>query len=88
MKTATMPPLRVDPELRQAAEAVLLENESLSAFMEAALRESVARRRLQCEFIARGLEARTRAHAENDWIDADDVHAELQGMLDAARRAQ
>lgn len=88
MKTATMPSLRVDPELREAAEAVLHENESLSAFMEAALREGVARRRVQREFIARGLEARARAHADDDWIDADDVHAELRGMLDAARHAQ
>ncbi|RKE23744.1 hypothetical protein B0G76_8424 [Paraburkholderia sp. BL23I1N1] len=88
MKTATMPPLRVDPELRQAAEAELHENESLSAFMEAALRESVARRRLQREFVARGLDARERARRDNDWIDADEVHAELQGMLEAARHAQ
>lgn len=88
MKTATMPPLRVDPELRQAAEAELHENESLSAFMEAALRESVARRRLQREFIARGLDARARAHANNDWIDADEVHAELQRMLEGVRHAR
>jgi predicted transcriptional regulator len=88
MKTATMPSLRVDPELREAAEAVLHENETLSAFMEAALRESVARRLVQREFIARGLEARARARADDDWIDADVVHAELQAMLDAARHAQ
>jgi hypothetical protein len=31
MKTATMPALRVDPELREAAESVLAENETLSA---------------------------------------------------------
>jgi predicted transcriptional regulator len=88
MKTATMPPLRVDPELRQAAEDVLHENESLSAFMEAALREGVARRRLQREFIARGLASAEQARRDNEYIDADDVHSELEGMLNASRKVQ
>jgi hypothetical protein len=37
--------LRVDPKLRLAAEGVLHKGESLPEFMEAALRESIARRR-------------------------------------------
>ncbi|MGF6969400.1 hypothetical protein OKW43_006495 [Paraburkholderia sp. WC7.3g] len=53
-----MPALQVDPELLRAVEAVPNENELLSAFMEAALREGVARRQLRREFIARGLKAR------------------------------
>lgn len=88
MKTATMPPLRVDPELRQAAEDVLHENESLSAFMEAALREGVARRRMQREFIARGLASGEQARRDNEYFDADDVHSELEGMLNASRKVQ
>ncbi|WP_321955608.1 YlcI/YnfO family protein [Paraburkholderia bannensis] len=86
MKTATMPPLRVDPELRLAAEEVLNDNESLSAFMEAALREGVARRRLQREFVARGLDSRAQARRDNEYFAAEDVHAELEGMLNAARK--
>lgn len=35
MKTATFPLLRVNPELRQAAEKILLEGESLSGFVAA-----------------------------------------------------
>jgi predicted transcriptional regulator len=58
MKTTTVPTLHIAPEVRQAAEDVLHENESLSAFMEAALRESIARRLVQQEFVARGLAAR------------------------------
>jgi predicted transcriptional regulator len=88
MKTATMPSLRVEPELRQAAEDVLHENESLSAFMEVALREGVARRRLQRDFIARGLDSRAQARRDNEYFDTDDVHAELEGMLNAARKGQ
>ena len=88
MKTATMPPLRVDPKLRQAAEEVLRENESLSAFMEAALREGVARRHLQREFVERGLASREQARRSNEYFDADDVHAGLERMLNAARKAR
>ncbi|WP_422392603.1 YlcI/YnfO family protein [Mycetohabitans rhizoxinica] len=41
MKTATLPALRVEPTLRHAVEDVLNENETLSAFMESALRAGV-----------------------------------------------
>jgi hypothetical protein len=88
MKTATIPPLCVAPELRQAVEDVLHENESLSAFIEAALREGVARRRLQREFVACGLASREPARLDNEYCDADDVHAGLGRMLKVRRKAQ
>ena len=44
MKTATIPALRVEPEVRQAAEALLEEGETLSAFVEKALRQQIANR--------------------------------------------
>jgi predicted transcriptional regulator len=74
-------------DLRKAAEEVLNENESLSSFMEASLRESIAKRRLQREFVARGLAARDEAQRTGEYFDADDVHAELASMLQAARTA-
>ena len=58
MKTATFPSLRVEPELREAAEAVLQEGETLSSLIETAVRETVERRRMRAEFIARGLASR------------------------------
>jgi len=58
MKTASFPPLRTTPELRQAAEQILEEGESLSGFVEQAIRESIERRQHQQEFIARGLRSR------------------------------
>ncbi|KVD53728.1 YlcI/YnfO family protein [Burkholderia ubonensis] len=88
MKTATMPALRVDPELRDAAESVLDENETLSAFMESALRDGIARRRFQREFIARGLVSRDEARRTGEYFDAADVHAELDGLLAASRAAR
>jgi predicted transcriptional regulator len=81
MKSASMPSLRVDPELRQAAEAVLHEGESLSSFMEQSLRDQVTRRQLQHEFVARGLASRDEARRTGEHVDAEEVHAELRGML-------
>ena len=81
MKTATLPPLRVAPELRQSAESVLREGESLSSLMEQSLRGEVNRRRMQAEFIARGLAARDEAQRTGVYHTADSVHAELRTML-------
>lgn len=44
MKTAAIPSLRIEPELRDAAERVLQEGETLSSFVEASIRDSIARR--------------------------------------------
>lgn len=84
MKSATLPSLRVAPELRQAAESVLREGESLSSFMEQTLRDEVNRRRMQAEFIARGLAARDEARRIGTYYSADEVHAGLRDMLTAA----
>jgi len=88
MKTASLPSLRVDPELRQAAESVLLDGESLSSLMEAALRASVSRRQMQRDFVARGLQSRDRARSTGEYYDAAEVHADLEAMLVAAEKAQ
>ena len=84
MKTATIPSLRVEPELRHAVETALHENETLSSFMEQALREQVKRRQLQDEFIARGLDSRDKAKQTGEYYDADDVLAGLETMLSRA----
>jgi len=85
MKTATLPSLRVEPELRAAAESVLAEGESLSGFIDASVRESIERRRVRAEFIARGLAARDEARLSGDYVDADQVLDKLRRKLDAAR---
>ena len=81
MKSASIPSLRVDPELRQAAEAVLREGESLSSFMEQSLRDQVTPRQLQHAFVARCLVSRDEAQRTGEYFDAASVHAELRGML-------
>jgi hypothetical protein len=52
MKTTSIPSLRVDPDLRQAAESVLQNGETLSSFVEKSLRASIEHRRIQRDFIA------------------------------------
>jgi len=84
LKTATIPSLRVDPELRRAAEGVLQKGESLSSFVEQSLRASIQRRRLQQEFIARGLASRDEARTTGEYFAADEVLRELEDMLSQA----
>jgi hypothetical protein len=85
MKTATFPSLRVEPELREAAESVLQEGETLSGFIETSVRETIERRRVRAEFIARGLASRDEAKRTGTYFLAADVHAELGRMLDKAK---
>lgn len=81
MKTATMPALRVEPELRQAAEQMLRPGETLSAFVEDALRRNVEFRRTQQEFIARGLASRDAAKKSGVYFSSDEVLAELDAII-------
>lgn len=85
MKTASIPSVRVEPAFRAEVEAVLGEGETLSQFVESSIRESVARRCAQAEFIARGLWSRDEARRTGQYVDADAVLAGLQRKLDAAR---
>lgn len=85
MKTATIPSVRVEPDFRAEVEAVLADGETLSEFVETAVRASVERRRLHAEFIARGLRSRDEARRTGDYVDADRVLTGLQRKLDAAR---
>ncbi|MBP9119020.1 MAG: prevent-host-death protein, partial [Methyloversatilis sp.] len=73
MKTATIPSLRVDPALREAAESVLERGETLSSFVESAIRHGVEKRQAQREFIARGLASYEEACRTGVFIPADEV---------------
>ncbi|ABL65261.1 YlcI/YnfO family protein [Chlorobium phaeobacteroides] len=84
MKSASLPSLRVEPEFRKAAEAVLHEGETLSAFIESSLRANIERRLNQKEFIARGLASRDQAKQSNSYVDGESVIKELRGMLEKA----
>ena len=87
MKSSSFPSLRVAQELREAAESVLREGETLSSLIETSVRETIQRRRVQEEFIARGLRARDDAARTGSYHAAEAVHAELQQRLDARRKS-
>jgi predicted transcriptional regulator len=84
MKTSSIPSLRVNPELRHDAESVLREGETLSSFMEQALRSSIQSRRVQKEFIARGLTSRDEAKQACEYFTAEDVLNEMEDRLSLA----
>ncbi len=86
MKSATIPALRVEPKLRQAVEQSLKSGETLSSFMEQALREQIKRRKIQAEFIARGLKSRDKAEQTGEYYSAEDVLAGLDTMLAEAEK--
>lgn len=85
MKSASIPSLRVDPALRAAAESVLQEGETLSAFVESSLRAQIEHRRMTAEFIARGLAAREETRRTGVYHSADNVLGMLKGKLEAAK---
>jgi hypothetical protein len=87
MKSSSFPSLRVEPELREAAESVLRDGETLTSLIETAVRETIRRRRVQEEFIARGLRSREDAERTGIYHSAKSVHAELQRRLDARRKS-
>ena len=85
-KLPTFPSLRVEAELREAAESVLREGETLTSLIEAAMRETIHRRRVQAEFLARGLKSSEDAKRTGVYHPATAVHGELQRRLDARRK--
>lgn len=85
MKTAAIPSLRVDPALREAAESVPDQGETLSAFVETAIRNGIDLRRAQREFIAHGLASHTAASQRGEFMPAADVIRKLEQRLAAAK---
>lgn len=53
MKTAVIPQVRVEPELRADLDSVLLPGETLTDFVEASVRRAVEFRRVQTDFATR-----------------------------------
>ena len=86
MKSATIPSLRVDPELRAAAEGVLHNGETLSSFVEHSIRAQINHRKQHHEFIARGLASREAAKRSGKYIPAEQVLDELDEMLHTAEK--
>lgn len=86
MKTTSIPPLRVSPELRKRAEAVLEQGETLSSFLLEALTRSIEYRKARQEFIARGLASAARAKKTGKYVSADRVIEKLARKLVKAKQ--
>jgi hypothetical protein len=86
MRSATFPPIRVEPKVRAEVEAVLREGESLTQFIEEAVVAAAAWRRVQAEFVTRGEAAIERWKHEGGGRTVDSVMDDLQKRLDDAKR--
>jgi len=86
MKTTTIPPIRVTADFRQDAESVLREGETLSSFVEEALRKQIEFRKSQEVFIARGLKARDNARSTGQYASKTEVMDSLRSILSKAQQ--
>ncbi|MDP2274956.1 MAG: YlcI/YnfO family protein [Archangium sp.] len=86
MKTATIPPLRVEPQLRKDVERLLEPGETISTFVERAVRDSVDRRLADAEFGARALASRAESKKTGRYHSAASVLRELKVQTRAARK--
>lgn len=86
MKTAAFPPVRVSPDLREAAEELLDGGETLSAFVEEAIRRNVEFRQAQRAFVARGIASADAARSSGRYVSATAVLGKLDRRLVKARR--
>lgn len=86
MKSAVIPQIRVEPELRKELESVLREGETLTEFVEATVRNAIAFRRVQTDFHARALAASEEYHRTGVSVPVDKVLDRLQARLDAKRK--
>ena len=85
MKTSTLPALRVSPELRADAEAVLAPGETLSSFVHDAVARSIAYRKEQQAFVERGLLSAVKARRTGRYVSSTTALKALKRQLRQAR---
>ncbi len=86
MKSAVIPQIRVEPELRAELESVLRQGETLSEFVEATVKNAIAFRRVQTSFHARAQTASDEYHRTSVSTPIDAVLQRLQSKLDTRRK--
>ncbi len=86
MKSAILPQVRVDPELRKSLELMLRKGETLSEFIEDTVRSAVEYRRTQAEFHARGEVAWQEYLRTGVAHSAEEVIGEMRERLSAKRQ--
>jgi hypothetical protein len=86
MKSAFLPAVRVEPDLRRDAESVLDDGESLSDFIAACVRNGVKWRRTQDAFLTRSQDAVDRALRDASGISPQELLKRVDDRLDEAQR--
>ena len=86
MKSAVIPQIRVEPELRAELESVLKQGETLTDFVETTVRNAIAFRRVQTAFNARAQAASEEYHRTGVSVPVEVVLDRLQAKLDAKRK--
>jgi hypothetical protein len=86
MKSAVIPQIRVEQELRTELESVLKKGETLTDFVEATVRNAIAFRRVQISFHARAQAASEAYHQSGISVPVEVVLDRLQSKLDAKRK--
>lgn len=86
MKTSTLPPLRVSPELRADAEGVLAPGESLSAFVHEAVARTIEYRKAQQLFVDRGLASAANAKRTGHYVTSGAALKTLTSQLAQGRK--
>ena len=84
-RSATLPPIRVAPETKASLEAVLREGETLTQFIEGAVRREAEFRTEQNAAVARAKKALRSADRGLGLLTAEDF---LAGMTQRAKAAQ
>lgn len=86
MKSAVIPPISVEPELRAEPEALLRPGETLIDFVEASVRNAIAFRRVQTAFHTRAQAASEACHQSGGAVPVEAVHERLQCKLHTRRK--
>jgi predicted transcriptional regulator len=81
LKSATLPPVRIDSATKRGIQTHLRANETVSAFVEDAVQQSLARRKMQKEFLARGLASAREAQAAGTYVSSEVVLKGLAARL-------
>lgn len=82
MKTAQLPPVRVEPDVRAEIESALRQGESLSEFVETAVLQAARRRKAQQEFLARGRASLAKAKKSGRLLPLQQALDQMQARLD------
>lgn len=87
MKTAQLPPIRVEPAVREEIEDALHDGESLSQFVEASALQAARRRKADQAFLARGRASLAEARKTGEFYPLSEVLDELRARIDRRMKA-